>query len=112
MYVGRPTYMWGRSGVLGRDRSADDFGILLDGVTELNAGGWWINEPVEGDDDGEEEHGVDDDDEDDDVVRWVISVPLTSDELDIVQERLIAGDSPEDALFAATGSRTFPDDEE
>lgn len=118
----------------------DEFGILRDGVKELNAGGWWINEPEEGDDDyddevgltielrhvvefipwdlendddddGEEENGTDDDEEDD-VVRWVISVPLTSDELDIVQERLIAGDSPEDALFAATGNHTFPDDDE
>jgi hypothetical protein len=74
------------------------------------------DEPEQEDEDVSEDE-EDGDDEDDEVsaeevpdyVDWVVSVPLPPVQLAAVITRLAAGASPEDALFAVTGSRTLPE---
>jgi hypothetical protein len=62
----------------------------------------------------EDEVAVEEDSDDEnaeevpDYVDWIVGVPLPAERLAAVITRMAAGEAPEDALFAVTGSRTLP----
>jgi hypothetical protein len=85
--------------------SADDAGLdpeasEVDAATEVDDEAVAEDEGQDQKDDGSEEEA--------EFVTWWVTVPLPAADVEAVVAKMAAGLAPEDALFAVTGSRTFP----